>query len=424
VERFIGRKEYFGALFYDRAAHTMLTPLDRKSTLILEALQSFTFDQVVEAFDGILTQAQVTSIIEKRRSEGLLDEALRLQGLLLSGRESGKTLSAPTRIYLSVTNACNLRCRHCSSGSTHGTENELTLAEITDIFGQAARAGVFQANITGGEPLLRPDIMEILEIGTGSGLSVSLTTNGTLLTNTAARRLSHLPLHYIVLSLDGVGEATHEFIRGRGTHGKVMRALRLLKDETPHEVSLQFTVMKHNRGEIPALFRMAEESPADILSVTILRPAGRALENRGLWISAQEYADLLDELSDLALSFSKTLIVPRDFSENYPRRLYEGIGCSAANLSCNVSADGRLLPCNYFEGPQWQGETLRGGKGLIDIWHEGEAFKRLRDLPGNPRCLACPELDKCRGYCRASAWNQTGDVNAPDSLCLYPEESA
>jgi radical SAM protein with 4Fe4S-binding SPASM domain len=392
----------------------MVRPFDRRGSLILESLATHSIDEIVAAFDGVLTRAQITAFLDERRREGLLDDGLRLEADLVPDRSLPDLLSAPLRVYYSVTGACNLRCLHCVSGPRPASirESELTLDDIMRLFDEMAMLGVFEVNVGGGEPFARPDIADLLREGSLKGLAMSVTTNGLLLTREKARLLAEIPLRCLAVSLDGASRATHEAIRGKGTFDGALEAIRIAKEETGHRVILQFTMMKHNLHELEAIFELAEQSAADALGVAVLRPAGTALSHPNLWVSGEEFALSVRRLHDLSRDFPMQVHLPITLAPDYPRRLYRGFGCGAARLNCHLDAMGRYSPCNYFE------ESGVAGS-LQSVWLEGPAFRRLRELEGNDECLRCPHYDNCRGFCRASALAQAGDLNAPDTLCVH-----
>ena len=133
-------------------------------------------------------------------------------------------LSAPVNVTWEMTYACNLRCVHCLSNSGPKRNGELTTEECLQVINSLAAMKVFQLNIGGGEPFMRPDFLELMDYAHQKGMVTCISTNGTFIDKAVARRLDN-QLVYIQVSLDGASAASNDVIRGRGSYAKVLKAL-------------------------------------------------------------------------------------------------------------------------------------------------------------------------------------------------------
>ena len=420
MARFTGRSEYFGAVYFDHATGTVY-PFDVVGAALLHAFSVYPLPRVVDAFAAEVPGGveAVEAFVAHWTSQGLLGDDGRPDACMLPDTTCDGFLSAPFRMYTDFTSACNLRCQHCVSESGARRSGELDTDQWFQVLREIAGSGVFEINVGGGEPLLRGDAVEILRYACDLGLSVAMTTNGTLIDAPMAERLASVPLRYIALSLDGASTETHDTIRGAGGFERIMAAVRHLSARTHLHVNLHFTVMKHNLHELDEFFRLAETLPVHSLGVLPIRPAGRARANPHLLLTPAEYREVASRLEVLAGESVKPVFhipfMPGNDAQG-SSRMYTTFGCGAAQVTCFMDACGRVVPCNFFDnaGPR---ESLLE-HGLMEIWQHGPFFTRLRSLRGNPKCLSCLHLGACRGGCRAQAVATSGDLDAPDYYCL------
>lgn len=420
MARFTGRSEYFGAVYFDHATGSIY-PFDAVGAALLHALSTHSLQRVIEAFAAeVPGRAEaVEAFVTHWTSQGLLGEDGRPDVRMLPERTCEGFLSAPLRMYVDFTSACNLRCQHCVTESGVRGSGELDTQQWFQVLRQIVEAGVFEINVGGGEPLLRGDALEILQHACDLGLSVAMTTNGTLIDAAMAERLACVPLRYLALSLDGASAETHDAIRGPGCFERTCAAVHHLAARSSLPLNLHFTVMKHNLHELDEFFRLAEALPVQSLGVLPIRPAGRARDHEHLLLTPDEYREVASRLEVLASESVKPVFhipfMPGNDAQG-SSRMYSTFGCGAAQVTCYMDARGCAVPCNFFEDAGPRESILQ--HGLVEIWQHGPFFTRLRNLQGNPKCLACPHLGACRGGCRAQAVAASGDLDAPDPFCL------
>ena len=190
----------------------------------------------------------------------------------MNNRSVEEGLVAPVNVTWEMTYACNLSCIHCLSDSGRKKPGELTTDQCLGVIDELARNKVFQFNIGGGEPFMRPDFLDLLDHAHEKGMVTCISTNGTLIDDDVARRLHHR-LVYIQVSLDGATAQSNDAIRGKGSFRKVINALECLKQENI-EVSINTVLTRRSISELDKLADLAASFSAK-LRVSRFRPSGR-----------------------------------------------------------------------------------------------------------------------------------------------------
>ena len=326
-------------------------------------------------------------------------------------------LAGPLTVHLEVTGNCNLACRHCFAGGTGLRGELLTIDELDRLFADMAAIGSFRVGLTGGEPLLRADLLDIIDTAIGHGLSPCLTTNGLLIDDAIAAELGNRRLAWLNVSLDGATPETHDHVRGRGTFARVLDRLAVLRRYAPF--SLAFTVMRHNLHEICACAALARAVGARAAVFRPLYPVGTARFHEDLLPDFEQYNQALAGLATFAPTASADFCDAHPFGPE-PRRqtqsvIFAHFGCGAANSVCSVSASGEVSPCSFL-GPDFVGGTLRR-QSLSEIWNHSPVFRKMRSMTTPPRCERCTEFSVCGGGCRARALALRRSIEAPDPWC-------
>ena len=181
-------------------------------------------------------------------------KAKRLPSHLLQFSEDKKPV-----VVWNVTKACNLRCIHCYAKAEPGpAPDELTTEEGFALLEDLAKFGCPVVLFSGGEPLVRPDILDLISRAVSLGMRAVLSTNGILIDRPLAKELKKLGLSYVGISLDGIGEVHDRFRGVKGCFEKVLSAIENCQAEGL-KVGLRFTMYKFNAGEIPKVFDLVEE---------------------------------------------------------------------------------------------------------------------------------------------------------------------
>ncbi len=339
---------------------------------------------------------------------------VRFAGEVLAVDAPSDHLVGPLALHLEVVAACNLTCSHCFAGSLPRKEKPLSLAELDGLFAQMASLGTFRLGLTGGEPLLRKDIFEIIDLATSHGLCPCLTTNGLLITEEIAKEFGKRELVWLNVSLEGATSQTNDQVRGEGTFDRVIDKLALLGQHA--RFTLAFTIMRSNAHEVQQCAELAAKVGAHTAVFRPLYPVGQARHNLELMPTFEDYRSALEVLSGLQETSAFDLCNVDPFSplarEDSQPVVFQNHGCGAGNLVCSVSVSGDVNPCSFL-GSAFVADNLRN-KSLTDIWHQSQIFQSIRRLsPDEPSGPHGNEAGFAGG-CRARALVFNGSINAPD----------
>lgn len=282
-------------------------------------------------------------------------------------------------------------------GRTRSGFDALRLEEMDRLFAELAGMGSFRLGLTGGEPLLRKDLLEILDAATAHGLHPCLTTNGLLLDERMARELGRRPLVWLNVSLDGATATTNDCIRGDGTFGRVIEKVGLLRGRT--RFTLAFTITTQSAPEVAACANLARSLGAHAAVFRPLYPVGTARRNLDLMPTYAQYADALQTLTGDSHAYDP--FSPQSRTARQGKVCTNG-GCGAGNLVCSISVRGDVNPCSFL-GSVFESGNVREHP-FAEIWHEGERFREMRRRSG----------EEFAGGCRARALVLNRSVHAPD----------
>jgi len=348
-------------------------------------------------------------------------------------------------VVWNVTRACNLKCIHCYARAVdHGHESELTHEQGLALIDDLAAFGAPVILFSGGEPLMRPDLVRLASYAVSKGMRAVISTNGTLITRDRARELMEIGLSYVGVSIDGM-EAVND--RFRGKKGAFQDALKGIINcqEVGLKVGLRFTISRMNVREIPHVFDLLEEYNIPRMCFYHLVYAGRGsdLVEQDLGHSeTRKVVDLIiDRTRDLHdRAFPKEVLTVdnhadgpylylRMVREKNPRagevlRLLEmnegnnsgrGIGC--------ISWDGSLHADQFWRHYSF-GNVLE--RPFSEIWSDLSnplmaQLKEKKKYVGG-RCAKCKWLDICAGNFRVRAEAITDDIWAADPACYLTDE--
>jgi heme b synthase len=332
-----------------------------------------------------------------------------------------------------TTRNCNLACKHCRASADNGPfAGELDTAAAFRLLDQIAEVGQPIVILTGGEPLLRPDIFEIARYGTDKGLRMVMAPNGTLITADHARRMAESGIQRISVSLDGATAAKHDDFRGvPGAFEGALRGIARAK-EAGIAFQINTTISKLNLAEIPQIQQLAVDLGAVAHHIFLLVPTGRGKYIIDQEITAQEYEETLNwfyDQRDKAPLQLKATCAPHYYRILRQRAREEGRqvtfeshgldavtrGCLGGTGFCFISHRGVVQPCGFLQVDS--GNVTQ--TSFADIWRGSKVFLALRnydDLKG--KCGEC-EYKRACGGCRARAYESIGDFMAEEPLCSY-----
>ena len=346
----------------------------------------------------------------------------------------------PYVVSWNLTYRCNLACEHCylDAGGTPlvSTENFADRSELgtEDCFKVIDDIAAFAPEcltiLTGGEPLLRRDILEIVRRAAERDLWVVVGTNGVRITENVAQRLAEAGARGLSLSLDALDADRHDRFRNvRGAWRNTVEGAEIL-NRTGLPFIVQTTAGSHNAGELEAIADFAHDRlAAKVWNLYFLVPTGR-----GQFVSdmtSAQYDDVLASLYQIQRKYSGRMLVNAKCAPHFIKtvlehagdetdpkiRTYSGGagGCPAGTHYMGIRPNGDVTPCPYL--PVFAGNLRRSP--LADLWTSSEVFTDIRrrtSLGG--RCGACEMSAQCGG-CRARAYGMTGDLMAEDPLCTH-----
>lgn len=325
-----------------------------------------------------------------------------------------------------VTAACNLRCKQCHAAAGTRHPEELTTAEGKTLLDQMADIPEFRMlAFGGGEPLVRPDIFELVQYACDLGFEVSIATNGTLLTREAAQRFKDIGVVNMAIGLNAYDKEVHEAITQ--VPGSFERTVEAIHHTAQLGLNLQIntTVMNENRGAISGLLDFATDVGTDIVLLYHLMPEGRG--EKDMELSLREYESTVKLIADKQRN-SSAIIEPvcypqywaylarQNGHDTWTKKLGNAFfkGCVAGSGLCYIKPNGDVWPCPFV--------PISGGNvrhtTLPKIWYESELFNSLRDRDNlKGRCRSCSYREVCGG-CRGRAYAHCGDYLESDPVCF------
>jgi radical SAM protein with 4Fe4S-binding SPASM domain len=392
--------QHFGCLVFDRRTSRYL-PFDAEATGLLLRLACDGIDAVLAA--AVDDRDAVTAFIDCYYDQGYFDLDGRLAADVLDVDVPEDHLVGPLAVHLEVVAACNLTCSHCFAGELPRNHQPLSVAEMDALFADLAGMGSFRLGLTGGEPLLRKDLFEILDAATERGLHPCLTTNALLLTEATGRELGRRPLVWLNVSLEGPDAATNDAVRGNGTFNAVLEKLAILRRHA--RFTLAFTIMRTNADRVRECTELAHRVGAHVAVFRPLYPAGTALHHLDLMPSFAQYSAALRELAEMDSPGTDLHCLdpfgPETRAETGPQ-IHTSHTCGAGQHVCSVSVQGDVSPCSFL-GPGFLTGNVRRTPFPV-IWRTGQQMRRMRAGDG----------DGFRGGCRARAQTFAGSAFAAD----------
>ena len=322
-----------------------------------------------------------------------------------------------------TTNQCNLNCSHCYQDAGDKKAAELTTEEAKILIDGISRAGFKIMIFSGGEPLLRPDIFELVSYAANSGLRPVFGTNGMLITPTVAKDLKTAGAAAMGISLDSLEEGKHNRFRGHeNAYALTLEGMRNCK-EAGLPFQIHTTVMDWNQEEIIRITDYAIEMGAVGHYLFFLIPVGRGIQIEDASLEVSAYEKLLQTIllkqKEVAIDIkptcapqftrvAKQLGIETRFSR----------GCLAGLSYCIVNPEGKVRPCAYMT--EIAGDIRE--EPFDQIWQHSVLFNRLRTKVYQGACGKCDFQEICGG-CRARAgYYHQGDYMAEDSYCAHAHQ--
>jgi len=353
-------------------------------------------------------------------------------------------MTGPVVIW-NLVRRCNLTCKHCyATSADKDFPGELGTDQIFSVMDDLRAYGVSVLILSGGEPLMHPDLFRIAGRAKEMGFYVGLSTNGTLIGPGNLDAIVKARFDYVGISLDGLRDTHDRFRRRIGAFDQALRGLRLCRD-AGLKVGLRFTLTQDNAGELPDLLRLMDDEGIEKFYLSHLNYAGRGYKNRKDDLQHRMTRHAMDLLFDLcwddvaagrrrefvtgnndADAAWMLLWAERTIPEQVPRlrAMLERWGGNASGVNiANIDNEGRVHPDTMWWDYSLGKVTERP---FSAIWEDRSdplmAGLKQHHRPLEGRCADCRYLDICGGNSRTRAWRLTGNPWAEDPGCYLTEE--
>jgi len=331
----------------------------------------------------------------------------------------------PLALIAEITHRCPLHCVYCSNPlEMQGRATELSTEQWTDIFRQAAAMGVLQLDLTGGEPIARADIAELVAAGRAAGLYINLITSGIGLNPQRLEALVAAGLDHIQLSFQDSEQVAADEFAGTRAHALKLELARDIKNQRVG-FTVNMVVHRQNLNRLSEMLALAEELGPDKLEIANVQYYGWALNNRAALLPTRAQLDrsveLVKEAQQRLKGRMKIDFVVPDYYGVHPKPCMGGWG----RKLMLISPAGEVLPCHAAGViPGMSFDNVKD-RELRWIWEESTSFRKFRGEDWMPEpCRSCDRRELDFGGCRCQAFLLTRDSSATDPTCeLAPAHS-
>ena len=332
-------------------------------------------------------------------------------------------ITGPEWLLAELTYACPLQCPYCSNPLNYEqVKNEMSTQDWIRVFTEARAMGAVQLGLSGGEPLTRPDLPELVSEARKLGYYTNLITSGHRLDEAKIVALKEAGLDHIQISFQASNEELNDYIAGTKTFEEKKRVARLIKK---HDYPMVLCVVIHRQNieQMEEILEMAIELKADYVEIANTQYHGWALLNRDQLLPSKQQ---LSQAEAIANRYREQLdgkmkiyfIVP-DYYEGRPKACMNGWGTTFLT----VTPDGMALPCHSARDlPGLEFPNVKNNS-VSELWQNSSAFNFFRgeDWMKEP-CKTCPDRKKDFGGCHCQAYMLTGDPSNADPACdLSPQ---
>ncbi|MFZ0771264.1 MAG: pyrroloquinoline quinone biosynthesis protein PqqE [Candidatus Sulfotelmatobacter sp.] len=324
----------------------------------------------------------------------------------------------PLALIAEITHRCPLHCVYCSNPlELAAVSSELSCEEWIDVFQQAGKLGMLHAHFTGGEPLARPDLTELIAGARAAGLYTNLITSGIGLAETRLQALVDAGLDHIQISFQDSREDSANWIAGAKAHAHKIELSRLIRR---HKIAFTVNLVIHrqNIDHLEEMIAFIEQLAPERMEIAHTQYYGWALRNRAALLPTR--AQLEKAVEAVAAAEKRVAghiridsVVP-DYYARYPKSCMGGWG----RRLMLINPSGKVLPCHAAEViPGIEFENVRK-QSLGFIWQQSSSFQRFRGEEWMPEpCRSCDKRAEDFGGCRCQALLLTGDAAATDPAC-------
>ena len=335
------------------------------------------------------------------------------------------TAPRPYAFLAEVTYRCPLRCPYCSNPTRVRNDRELTTDEWCRVIREAAALGVLQIGFSGGEPLVRHDLAELVRGAREANLYTNLITSGVGLDENCAHELRDAGLDSVQLSFQSDAPDLADEIAGARAHQRKLDAAAEIR-AAGISLSLNFVIHRRNIDRLPQIIELTETLGAERVELANVQFYGWAFLNRAALLPTREQVARARDVATaakarLAGKIDIFYVLP-DYYETRPKPCLNGWG----QRYLTVNPVGDVLPCQTASSaiPDLRFENVRA-RSLDWIWRESESFNRFRGTEWMPEpCRSCPQKEIDFGGCRCQAALLTGNAANTDPVCTLSPNRA
>ena len=317
------------------------------------------------------------------------------------------TISAPFRVIIEVTYRCNAHCVHCYAPPPEPYITELTPGEWEKVIQTIGELGVFRVIFTGGEPLLRKDLYDMIRLSHDQGMLTFLETNGSLINEKNAEKLIRSGLNIVNISINRCNAPLYDAFSGhKGLFDKAVNALKIFQDY-PVETAVFTTINKMNIEEIPEIIDLAAHIGVNRIAFVHISPSGRALTLEELFPTPEEYISVIKKIHEKENQYPDLVIKYPNLPAYYFKKsvgldVFEKIKikegyierCTAGITSFVIDPEGNIKPCT-----QTVTQTIGNVKtdSLQEVWLHSPILMKLRSNKKEMEtpCQDCPLVSHC-----------------------------
>jgi radical SAM protein with 4Fe4S-binding SPASM domain len=336
-------------------------------------------------------------------------------------------------VCLEITDICPMACLHCSGSCGIRGKYQLTLEQIKKIINDINNLNGKVLEISGGEPLMHPHLIEIINYATKKDLECVLYTSGVIMNKDGrripmnlefAKKLRDVGLTKVVFSLHGATQWTHEYIsQVSGSFEKIIDSIKIVRS-LDFWIGVHFVPMKPNYKEFEEVVRLSYELGVDKVDLLRFVPQGRGAENRSiLELSKGELKEFMETVIRLQSIYKDFINV--GCSIDFRHLLLPSAArdvCGAGIWKCTITPSGNVVPCPAFKQNTKYVAGNINTRSLANIWHSPLTWQDIRNfdyMQLNEPCKSCIFLHQCRGGCNAQRALHYGSVYAaPDPGCF------
>ena len=382
------------------------------------SVESGSLQGVGEAVEARQEQAKKRSVQGvHEHSELVPNDASATQVALRRSVEVGQ----PLWLLAELTYRCPLQCPYCSNPLDFAKQGaKLSTTEWIEVFRQARELGAAQLGFSGGEPLVRQDLAELIAAARGLGYYTNLITSGIGLTEARIAEFAEAGLDHIQISFQAADEEVNNLLAGsKKAFAQKLAMARAVKAHG-YPMVLNFVTHRHNIDNIERIIELCLELEADFVELATCQFYGWAELNRAGLLPTRAQLERAERITNqwrdkLAAENHpcKLIFVTPDYYEERPKACMNGWG----NLFLDITPDGTALPCHSARQLPVQFPNVRE-QSLAHIWRESFGFNRFRGDDWMPEpCRSCDEKHKDFGGCRCQAFMLTGDASNADPVC-------